>query len=199
MEEFDFDFLSLTLGMVGLFFICCAVMQKKPKHILEEAFGVSSGALRELKGSVFKKNQLFLGYSCILLALILNIFSHSLAASSGGILDAFNPATLALALVLLVAVLCAILNYLSRLFSKWHFRKIVTEVMTENRLPFESNVPLAIEIGHLLGLERLPDDSVESYLRKLREFLKLPVPEATRRRATNGAGRIGLELYRAVR
>ena len=67
--------------LVGLFFICCAILQRKPKHILEELFGVYSGGLRHLKDSVFKKNQLVLGFVCILLALILNIFSRSMAAA----------------------------------------------------------------------------------------------------------------------
>ncbi len=193
MVEFDFDFLSLTLAMVGLFFICCAILWKKPKHILEEAFGVSSGVLRDLKASVFKKNQLILGYLCILVALILNIFSHSLAAAEGGVLDRFNPITLALALVGLVAVLCGILNWLSRLFSKWHFRRIVTEVVTERRLPFESNVPLAIEIGQLLGVARSQEDTVESYLRKLRQHLDLPLLPEPKRPATR-TSKIGLEF-----
>jgi hypothetical protein len=190
MAEFDLDFVSLTLAMVGLFFICCAILQKKPKHILEEAFGVASGCLRDLRASVFKKNQLVLGYFCIVIAIIVNIFSASIAAARG-ILDELQPATLATAFILLTALLCAVLNYLSRLFSKWHFKQIVREVVAENHLPFESNVPLAIEIGHLLGLERETDDSVTSYLQKLRRFLDLPSLETPRR---SSRSRIGLEF-----
>ncbi len=190
MAEFDLDFVSLTSAMVGLFFITCAVIQKKPKHILEEAFGVSSGFLRDLKASVFKKNQLFLGFFCIVVAVIVNIFSGSLAADHG-ILDQFQPVTLAVAFIVLTGVLCAILNWLSRLFSKWHFRQIVQEVVTENQLPFETNVPLAIEIGHLLGIPRSEDDSVSSYLTKMRATLNLPELEAPRR---SSRVKIGLEF-----
>jgi hypothetical protein len=190
MAEFDLDFLSLTSAMVGFFFICCAILQKKPKHILEEAFGMSSGCLRDLKASVFKKNQLVLGYFCIVVAIIVNIFSGSIAAARG-ILDELEPLTLATAFILVTAILCAVLNYLSRLFSKWHFKKIVREVVTENSLPFESNVALAIQIGQLLGLERQDDDSVTSYLAKLRRFLDLPSVEAPRRSTRS---RIGLEF-----
>lgn len=193
MVEFDLEFLSLTLGLVGLFFICCAVLQKKPKQILEEAFGVAGGALRDLRASVFKRNQLVLGFVAIFTATVLRIFSHALAARDGGILDQFNAVTLALALGALVAALCGILNYLSRLFSKWHFKQIVTEVVTERRLPFETNVPLAIEIGQLLGLGRGEDDSVESYLRKLRVFLNLP-PEPEPKRPTTRSSKIGIEF-----
>ncbi|NRA95665.1 MAG: hypothetical protein HRU14_05590 [Planctomycetes bacterium] len=194
MAEFDFDFLSLAMTMVGLFFICCAVLQKKPKHILEEAFGVANPALRDLKSAVFKKHQLVLGYACIMLALILNIFSHSMARDDGAhLLDQLDPITLAAALVALVAILCGVLNWLSRLFSKGHFRRIVRSVVTERDLPFESNVSLAVEIGQLLGLELEPGDSVETYVRKLRLFLELPEEPSSERRRTRNS-RVGIEF-----
>jgi len=194
MAEFDFDFLSLAMTMVGLFFICCAVQQKKPKHILEDAFGVANPALRDLKETVFKKNQLVLGYCCIMLAIILNVFSHSLARADGAyLLNRLDPGGLAAALVGLAAVLCGILNWLSRVFSKWHFRKIVRTVVTERHLPFESNVSLAVEIGQLLGLDMEDGDSVETYVRKLREFLELPGEPVTERRPTRNS-RVGIEF-----
>ena len=194
MAEFDFDFLSLAMTMVGLFFICCAVQQKKPKHILEDEFGVANPALRDLKATVFKKHQLVLGYACIMLAIILNIFSYSIARDDGTyLLDRLNPATLAAALVALVAVLCGVLNWLSRLFSKGHFRSIVRAVITERDLPFESNVSLAVEIGQLLGLELEPGDSVETYIRKLRLFLELPEEPPSERRRTRNS-RVGIDF-----
>jgi len=194
MDEFDFDFLSLTMGMVGLFFICCAIMQRKPKHILEELFGVYSGGLRHLKDSVFKKNQLVLGFVCIFLALIINIFSRSMAAPDGqGMLNAYNAIPLSLALIGLITALCAVLYYLCRVWSKWHFRQIVTEVVTEHRWPFESNVNLAVEIGKLLGLERKADVTVEEYLGQLQRFLELPDIPPEERRATRSS-KIGLEF-----
>ena len=198
MDDFDFDFLSLTLGMVGLFFICTAIMQQKPKYILEELFGVYGGGLRQLKRSVFKKNQLVLGFSVILVGLMLRIFSHSLALESGqGILNKYNPVTLAVAMVALVAFLCGVLNYLSRLFSKWHFRQIVIETIREHHWPFESTVALTLEIGQLLGLKRDADDTVERYLQKLRESLQLPMEAPgvwARDRGGSRTGRIGIEF-----
>lgn len=193
MSEFDCNFISLNLAMVGLFFMCCAVLQKKPKHILEEAFGVTSGVLRDLRSSVFKKHQLMLGYFCILLAIVLNIFSQSLADSAGdSLLDSREPILLTTALVGGVTVICGILNYLSRLFSKWYFRRIVTEVVTERHLPFESNVPLALELGQTLGVPLEQGDSVDEYLHKLRKHLDLPLEDPAARRARSN--RIGLEF-----
>ena len=195
MDEFDFDFLSLTMGMVGLFFICCSILQRKPKHILEELFGVYNGGLRHLKTSVFKKNQLVLGFACIMLALMLRIFSHSLTVEgSEGILDSYDPVALSLALVGTGIALCSLLYYFCRVWSKWHFRRIVAEVVTEHQWPFESNVNLAVEIGSLLGLRRQPDDTVEDYLADLRRFLALPDPPAEARRRPSRTGRIGIEF-----
>ena len=194
MSEFDFSFLSLSMALVGLFFICMAVQQKKPKHVLEEAFGVSSGAIRDLKAAVFKKNQLVLGYVWIALAILINIFSHTMArADEHTILNKLNALTLAAALIGLVAVLCAVLNYLSRMFSKSQFKEIVKDVITERALPFESNVPLTVEIGELLGLELQSGDSVEAYIARLRQFLDLPEPPLSQRRNSRVGG-FGLEF-----
>jgi hypothetical protein len=194
MAEFDFDFLSLSLCMVGLFFICCAVQLKKPKHILEEAFGVTNPALRDLKSAVFKRNQIVLGYGCIMLAILLNVFSDSLARSDGSrVLDRLEPLTLAAALAALVAVMCGVLNYLSRLFSKWHFRRIVKDVVTERHLPFESNASLTLEIGRLLGVPLENGDSVEAYVAKLRAYLRIPAPPGSSRRPTRKS-RVGIEF-----
>lgn len=194
MSDFDFSFLSQAMAMVGLFFICVAVQQKKPKHILEEAFGVSSGAVRDLKAAVFKKNQLVLGYLWIMLAIVLNIFSQTLVSGDGEtVLDRLNPLTLAAALIGVVAVLCAVLNYLSRLFSKWQFRNIVRDVITERHWPLESNVPLTVEIGQLLGVKLESGDSVEAYIARLRKLLDIPPPPQNPRRQSRTGG-IGLEF-----
>jgi hypothetical protein len=67
-----------------------------------------------------------------------------------------------------------VLNYLCRRWSKWHFRRIITEVVTEHRWPFAENVALAVEIGELVGVTRQDDDTVERYLVKLKSRLELP-------------------------
>jgi len=145
MVEFDFSFLTRSLGMVGLFFICCAIIQNKPKHILEERFGVDKGGLRSLKGTVFKKHQLILGFSCVMLGLIFDQFSPALARKDGkGLLNKATVVELTLVWLMFVVVLCAIMNYLCRRWSKWHFKRIVTEVVTEHRWPFAENVALAL-------------------------------------------------------
>lgn len=194
MVEFDFNFLTRSLGMVGLFFICCAIIQNKPKHVLEERFGVYKGGLRSLKGSVFKKNQLILGFSCVLLGLILDQFSSVLARSDGqGLLNKAGALTLIVVWLGFVTLLCATLNYLCRRWSKWHFRRIITEVVTEHRWPFGENVALAVEIGELIGVPRADDDTVERYLKKLKGQLELPIDDVKERTSVRSQ-RLGLNF-----
>jgi hypothetical protein len=181
--------------MVGLFFICCAIIQNKPKHVLEERFGVYKGGLRSLKGSVFKKNQLVLGFSCVLLGLVLDQFSTVLARSDGkGILNNAKPLTLVVVWLLFVGALCAVLNYLCRRWSKWHFKRIITEVVTEHRWPFAENVALAVEIGELVGVSRQDDDTVERYLSKLKNHLELPEDGPAKERSNVRSQRLGLNF-----
>jgi hypothetical protein len=179
MVPFDLEFLSRSLGMVGLFFICCAILHQKPKHLLEESFGVHRDGLRNLRGSVFRKNQLVLGFLCALAGLILNQFGHIIGRSDGhGLLNDAAAPTLILSWLLLVFVLCAVLNYLCRLFSKRHFKRVVREVAAEHKWPFEKNMTLTTEIGDLLGVTRQSDDTVERYVARLRCALALPLEDA---------------------
>ncbi|MEZ6197412.1 MAG: hypothetical protein R3F20_17070 [Planctomycetota bacterium] len=173
MSKFDFDFASLGLATIGLFFICCAIVQKKPKHILEEAFGLYRGGLRDLKSSVFKRNQVVMGFCCVVLAIVLNIFSPA-TGPEGGLLGDLSPFAKVAALVFFMVVLCGVLNYLSRLWSKASFKRLVYEVATEYRWPFEENMVLTREIGRLLGIVESDEDTVQSYVARIRRHLNLP-------------------------
>lgn len=191
MVPFDLDFLSRSLGMVGLFFICCAILQQKPKHLLEESFGVYKGGLRHLRGVVFRKNQLSLGFACALSGLILSQFSHVIGRKDGqGLLNDADASTLVAAWLLFVVALCGVLNYLCRLFSKGQFKRVVREVAAEHKWPFEKNMTLTTEIGDLLGVARNPDDTVERYVSRLKAHLALPEDDADRRRSPNRATKL---------
>ncbi|MCA9319392.1 MAG: hypothetical protein KDB53_01590 [Planctomycetes bacterium] len=175
MGKSDFDFLGLALATVGLFFICCATLHKKPRHILEEAFGIYRGGLRDLKSSVFKRNQVVLGFLCVVLAIVVNIFGESHPDNAGFMASIDTPRQIAILLVGMTA-LCGILNYLSRLWSKAAFKRLVHEVVTEYQWPFEENMVLTREIGKLLGVPQRDDDTVESYVSRIRHHLKIPLP-----------------------
>ena len=175
MSGYDFDFLSLVLATVGLFFICCSTRQKKPKHILEEAFGIYRGGLRDLKASVFKRNQVVMGFLCVVLAIVINLFSDR-GPETVGILEGMSAAAQLAVLIGLMTALGGILNYLSRLWSKAAFRRLVYEVVTEYQWPFEENMVLTKEIGRLLGITQRDDDTVEAYVSRIRNHLKIPHP-----------------------
>ncbi|MSR75096.1 MAG: hypothetical protein EXS14_06480 [Planctomycetes bacterium] len=175
MGRNDLEFLSLALGIVGTFFICAAVQVKRPKHILEDAFGVVTEHLREVRSAVLKRNNLFMGFGCNVIALLLLIFSRNLDMPEHYVLldgcDAFGLGGILLGFGVLLGM---VLHWASRIYGRRYFRRMVFEVVTENRLPLETNVALAIEVGTLLGVTRDPDDTVESYIVKLRQRLNLP-------------------------
>ncbi|MFT7618222.1 MAG: hypothetical protein ACI97A_001863 [Planctomycetota bacterium] len=175
MSDADYDFLGLALATVGLFFICCAVQHKKPRHILEEAFGIYRGRLRELKTSVFKRNQVVMGYLCVVVAIVLNIYGSSKPGTSG-IVDQLGTVGQIFGLIALIATLCGVLNYFSRLWSKASFKRLVYEVVTEYQWPFEENMVLTKEIGKLLQIPQNDDDTVETYVARIRTHLKIPLP-----------------------
>ena len=178
MSKSDFDFLSLALATVGLFFICCATLHRKPRHILEEAFGIYKGGLRELKSSVFKRNQVVMGFLCVVFGIVVNLFGEA-SPGTDGLSERIGVFGQIAALIALMAALCGILNYLSRYWSKAAFKRLVYEVVTEYRWPFEDNMALTKEIGDLLGVSRRDDDTVELYVARIRNYLRIPHPMPT--------------------
>lgn len=177
MSEFDFDFLSLSFSTVGLFFICCAVMYKKPRHILEEAFGIYRGGLRDLKASVFKRNQVVAGFLCVVLAIVFNIFGSGTPAGTGT-LDRFAVPFRVVLIIGFIPALAGVLNYFCRLWSKRDFKAAVASFVKEYNWPFEQNMVLTQEIGKLLGVDHGDSDTVETYVSRLRDHLELPRPAA---------------------
>lgn len=174
MSEFDFDFLSLALATVGLLFICFAAVNKKPRHILEEAFGLYRGGLRDLRASVFKRNQIVMGFCCVVCAIVVNLFSTG-QPEVGGYLGDLGVIPKAACLIGFMTALCGILNYFSRLWSKAAFRSLVHEVVTEYQWPFEENMVLTREIGKLLSIPQSDNDTVEAYVARIRSHLKIPL------------------------
>ncbi len=177
MSDADYDFLALALATVGLFFICCAVQQKKPKHILEEAFGIYRGRLRDLKSSVFKRNQVVMGFLCVVVAIVLAICGNA-EPGHAGFVDGLALPLQIVSQLALIAALVGILNYLSREWSKASFRRLVQEVVTEYQWPFEENMVLTKEIGKLLQIPQEAEDTVDSYVARIRHNLKIPHPIA---------------------
>jgi len=175
MNASDFDFVSLALVTVGLFFICCATLHKKPRHILEEAFGIYKGGLRDLKSSVFKRNQVVMGYFCVVLAIIVHLFGEA-SPGSESMLNSLDAVSQVAVLLAVMAALCGILNYFSRLWSKSAFKRLVFEVVTEYQWPFEENMSLTKEIGKLLGIPPNDEDTVEIYVSRIRIHLNIPHP-----------------------
>jgi hypothetical protein len=183
MSEFEYDFTSLVLATVGLFFICCAIVQKKPRHILEEAFGLSTGKLRDFKSSIFKRNQVVMGYVCVVLAIVFNLFKSS-QRHQVGVLDGLSFTAKVAVLVATLAGMCGILNYLCRLWSKSAFRRHLVDIITEQQFPFEENIPLTKDIGKLLGVPQNEHDTVEAYIARVRTQLDIPQPAVTPRRVS---------------
>ncbi len=175
MFDYDFDFLVGVLGMTGVYFVCTAALWTKPRHQLEEYFGVYKGGLRNLRASVFRKHQTILGGVVLVLALLLHQFRDLLADHSpGGVLKGHAWPLFGAIWLGSIASLCAVLGVSVRRFSQWQFRRIIQDIVEEHRWPFAKNTDLTLEIGALLGVPRKDDDTIETYMARLRQLLRLP-------------------------
>jgi hypothetical protein len=174
MVDYDFDFLVGILGMAGVF-ICTAALWSKPRQQFEEYFGVYKGGLRHLRASVFRKHQTILGGAVLMVALLLHQFRDLLADHApGGYMKGHPWPLFAFLWLASVATLCLVLGFSVRRFSQWQFRRIIRDIVTEHSWPFAKNRQLTLEIGALLGVPRKDDDTIETYIGRLRAGLSLP-------------------------
>lgn len=175
MVDYDFDFLVGVLGMAGVYFVCTAALWTKPRHQLEEYFGVYQGGLRNLRAAVFRKHQTILGGVVLLVAILLHQFRDLLANhESRSLLKACPWPAFVAVWLLSIATLCVVLGVSIRRFSQWQFRRIIQDILKEHRWPFAKNTELTLEIGNLLGVRRKEDDTIETYIARLRKDLNLP-------------------------
>src|SRR5262249_42170195 len=70
-----------------------------------------------------------------------------------------------------VALTTLVLKVVQRGFVKSKFRRIVREGVRDSRVNLEKNPALAVQIGELLHIPKLPHHSVTHYVAKVRSAL----------------------------
>ncbi len=76
--------------------------------------------------------------------------------------------------VSLVAVLVIALLVLGWWWSLWVFRRYVRKYFQGNPPDFEADLEMAREVGELFGITSHGDDTVHSYVERLRARVKVP-------------------------
>ncbi len=183
--EPDWDTLGLVLAVIGSFLLGNAILFRHPRDLVRERFAASLSApssariapLLGIRGQIFHRLQVSTGFFYLVLGFALQLVSR-FRPLEPGIEPAFPVFWIAA-----IALATAMLLVLGWWWSSRAFRRHVRAHLLRNPPEFEADMTFAREVGELFGVESQAEDSVESYVGRLRAELKLPPPPRTRARA----------------
>lgn len=164
----DWVALGLVLSIAGSFMLANAILLRHPRDLVREHFGGARRRLSSIRGYVFHRVQVALGFVLLLLG-----FGLQLAGRYGGSAVGAES-TFPVGWVGLLIVGVGLLQLGGWWLSQGLFRIYVREYVEERNADLETDSVLAREVGELFGVEMQPEDTVQGYVGRLRERLSLP-------------------------
>lgn len=164
----DWAVIGLVLAILGSFLLANAILFRHPKHLVRERFGHEKAQLRTIREYIFHRVQVSLGFTCLLSGFGLQLFGRYRPLPE-------NAAQgFPVVWVTLVAVLVVVLLVLGWWWSLWVFRRYIRKYFQTNPPDFEADLEMAREVGELFGIDSHGDDTVHSYLERLRATVVIP-------------------------
>ena len=158
----DWMGIGLVLAIVGSFLLANSILFRHPRQLVVERFGRSTQQLRKIREYIFHRVQVNVGFGFLLAGFGLQLYGHY-SPLPEGVERSFPALWIGIVVVLAVALLLA-----SWWWSLLAFRRYVRDYFRHHPADFEADLALAREIGELFGLTSHADDTVESYVARLR-------------------------------
>lgn len=182
--EPDWATLGLVLAVVGSFLLGNAILFRHPRDLVRDRFAASLAApssarvapLLGIRGQIFHRLQISTGFFYLVLGFVLQLVGR-FRPLQDGVAPAFPVFW-----ITAIALVTAGLLILGWWWSSRAFRRYVRAHLARNPPEFEADMVFAREVGDLFGIESHPEDSVESYVGRLRAELKLSAPARPGRR-----------------
>lgn len=166
-----------ALDVVGVIFLANSMGIRNPRRFLNEHFGVEqSQPLRAVHQQLRVKAQIFTGFLCLLLGFSMVILSE---VTRGTVTRTEAPtqgqSLAALGLLALgVVVVSLLLRLAQNAWSTALFRRLLSEFFQEHTgWNFEKHPTTTREIGEILGVPGLEEDSISDYAQRVRAALRL--------------------------
>ena len=172
--------LGLVLVLIGAFLLANSILFRHPRSLVAEHFGGPRERLVSIRGYVFHRLQVHLGFLFLLVGFALEIYGHYGVAEPTPGPHGFPKAWVGAIVAAVVALELGGWWLSHALFLRYvraHFRA--------HPPALESDLALARELGELFGIDSDGNDSVQSYLLRIRRRLGLADTE----RAPAGRGR----------
>ncbi len=162
--------LGLVLVLIGAFLLASSVLFRHPRALVAEHFGGPRERLVSIRQYIFHRLQVHLGFLFLMVGFALEIYGHY------GVAPAAAPAarTFPVAWVLALAGAVLALELGGWWLSHALFLRYVRAYFRAHPPALESDLALARELGELFGIDSDGNDSVQSYLLRIRRRIGLP-------------------------
>jgi len=174
--------IGLTLNIVGIVFLANGITFKRPKRVLHEFFGVEKAyPLNKIRDYVLNKTQVYIGFVFLIVGYAIQIWASLSQNKAKDVHDSMagtvgtNLLLVFLILVLSAVILTVILKIVQLAWTRFTFKHLMINFFREHDWELVKNIEVAKQIGSLLKIPRIKDDSIEEYVLKIKEALHIPV------------------------
>ena len=180
--------IGLVLSIVGCFLLANSILFRHPRTLVAEFFQRSERRLASIREYIFHRVQVHLGFLYLLGGFGFQLFGHFRPPSA-----AAGPREFPLVWIGVIALTVVVLELLGWWLSHMLFRRYVREHFRLHPPSLETNLHLARELGELFGIASQGDDSVPSYLLRIRRKIGLPAQAVPPRRSPGPPGDVESE------
>lgn len=164
--------LGLVLVLIGAFLLANAILFRHPRTLVAEHFGGTREKLVTIRGYIFHRLQVHLGFLFLLVGFALEIYGHYGVAEATA--ESAGARTFPLRWVLAIVAAVVALELGGWWLSHALFLRYVRAHFRAHPPALESDLALARELGELFGITSDGNDSVQSYLARIRRRIGLP-------------------------
>lgn len=161
----DWTSVGLVLAIVGCFLLANGILFRNPRTMVAERLGRAPQHLRRIREFVFHRVQMALGFVFLVAGFSAQLFGRTQPPPT----HTSSPA-LWIGSTVVLAVVFEVAGWWWSLYA---MRRHVRAYLRENPPDFETDTALAREVGELFGVESNGDDTVQSYVARLRGSLGL--------------------------
>ncbi len=166
----DWLAVGIVLAIVGGFLLANSILFRHPRTLVEEHFGERTGRLATIREYIFHRVQVHLGFFFLLVGFGLQLYGHWRPLPPEAVSEAFPTNWIGAVLLAVVG-----LEIAGWFLSRWLFQRYVRAYFLEHPPSLETDMRLARELGELFSVSSAGDDTVQSYLAKIRHKIGLPV------------------------
>lgn len=168
----DYAVIGLLLAIVGCFLLANSILFRNPRTLVAQFFGGAEQTLTSIRAYIFHRVQVNIGFLLLLISFGAQLLGHYRPPAPG-------EADFPVKWVGLIALAIVVLEVCGWLLSRALFRRYVKEYFRAHPPNLEADVALSRELGQLFGIASEGDDSVQSYLLRIRQRLGIlgSVPE----------------------